>query len=70
MSFNAEAAKDFITISELAAHWRCTEAHLYALIKRGSLPAFRVGRRVIVRRDVAHSFLERNATTAAAPQAA
>lgn len=68
MSFDATAAKDFITIAELAAQWRCTEAHLYTLIKRGVLPAFRVGRRVIVRRDAAQSFIERHAT--AAPQAA
>ena len=66
MAFDKLAAKNFITIAELAAEWRCTEAHLYALIKRGVLPAFRVGRRVIVRRDTAHSFLERNATTAQA----
>ena len=66
MSLNAASAKNFITIAELAAEWRCTEAHIYALIKRGALPAFRVGRRVIVRRDNAQSFLERNATTAQA----
>jgi excisionase family DNA binding protein len=62
MPFETTAAKDYITIGELAAQWRCTEAHLYTLIKRGALPAFRVGRRVIVRADAAQAFIERNAT--------
>ncbi len=66
MTFDTTAAKDYITIGELAAQWRCTEAHLYTLVKHGLLPAFRVGRRVIVRADAAQSFLERNATTAQA----
>jgi excisionase family DNA binding protein len=65
MSFNATASNDYLTIAELAAQWRCTEQHISQLIKRGALPAFRVGRRVIVRKESAQSFLERNATASA-----
>jgi len=61
MTFDTSAS-DYLTISELAAQWRCTEAHLYALIKRRVLPAVRIGRRVIVSRDAAQSFLNENAT--------
>ncbi len=64
MTFDATASNDYLTIAELAAVWRCTEAHLYALVKRGALPAARVGRRVIVRRDAAERFIERNSTAA------
>jgi excisionase family DNA binding protein len=60
------SASDYLTINELAAQWRCTEAHLYALIKRRALPAFRIGRRVIVRREDTKTFLNENATARAA----
>jgi len=33
--------------SELAQRWQCTKAHVRALIKRGNLPHFRVGGRLI-----------------------
>jgi excisionase family DNA binding protein len=55
-------ASDFVTIGELAVQWRCTEQHVYALIRRGYLPAHRIGRRVIVDRSAAQLFLQRNAT--------
>ena len=32
------------TVAQLAEHWQCSEAHLYNLIKRGELEAFKVGR--------------------------
>jgi excisionase family DNA binding protein len=66
MSFDSSAAKDFVSIPELANQWGCTEQHFYNLVKRGLLPAFRIGRRLIVRRDDAQKFLERNATVKAA----
>ncbi len=65
MSFDTSAS-DFVTISELARAWRCTEQHVYAMIRRGYLPAHRIGRRVIVRRAAAQEFLQKNATTAVA----
>ncbi len=65
MSFDATTSNDYLTLAELAAQWRCTEQHISQLIKRGALPAFRVGRRVIVRKDSAKRFLERNATASA-----
>ncbi len=66
MSFDNSTANHYLTIAELAHAWRCTEAHLYALIKRRVLPATRIGRRVIVHREDAQQFLERNATVARA----
>jgi len=65
MSFDTSAS-DFVTIGELAVQWRCTEQHVYALIRRGYLPAHRIGRRVIVRRAAAQEFLQKNATTSMA----
>lgn len=61
MTFDISTS-DYLTVSELAAQWRCTEAHLYALIKRRILPAHKIGRRVIVDRSAAQLFLQRNAT--------
>ncbi len=59
------ASKTFITIPELAAEWRVSEGHVYRLVKCAQLPAFKVGERIIVRRDDAKNFLESNATTTA-----
>ncbi len=66
MTFDATAAKDYLTISEIAAEWRVTSQHVSQLIRRGALPAIRIGRRIIVPRDAAQKFLERNATARAA----
>jgi excisionase family DNA binding protein len=66
MSFDATASRDYVTLAELAARWRCTEQHVSSLIRRGALPAIRVGRRVIVSQDAAQKFLEMNATASAA----
>ncbi len=66
MSQNASVFNDFYTIAELATEWRVTPQHVYALIRRGQLPAHKIGERVIVRRDAAKSFLDRNATVSAA----
>ncbi len=66
MFIDTSAAKDFCTIAELAEQWRVTQAHIYNLVKRGQLPAHRIGARVIVRRAEAQNFLESNATAKAA----
>ncbi len=66
MILNTTTSKPFITIPELAAEWRVSEGHVYTLIKRAQLPAFKVGFRIIVRRDDAKNFLERGATVSAA----
>jgi len=66
MSFDASASKDYLTLAEIAAQWRCTEQHISSLIRRGALPAIRVGRRVIVRQQSVRRFEERNATAQAA----
>jgi excisionase family DNA binding protein len=66
MTSNVSVSGDFYTVAELATEWRVTQQHLYALIRRGQLPAHKIGERVIVRRDAAKSFLDRNATVSAA----
>ena len=66
MTSNVSVSSDFYTIAELATEWRVTPQHVYALIRRGSLPAHKIGERVIVRRDAAKSFLDRNVTVSAA----
>ncbi len=62
MSSNTSVSSDFYTIAELATEWRVTQQHLYALIRRGQLPAHKIGERIIVRRAAAQRFLESNAT--------
>ncbi len=62
------ASTDFVTVSELARHFRVTPAHVYRLIQRGDLPAFKVGARKIVRLDDAEAFL-RNGATMHTPEA-
>jgi len=66
MSVDTSAAKEFIGIPELANQWGVTEQHLYNLIDRKVLPAYRVGRRLIVRQGDAKRFLNENATAHAA----
>jgi excisionase family DNA binding protein len=66
MRFDVSAAKDFTSIPELASEWGVSAAHIHNLIGRRELPAFRIGKRYIIRRSDAKSFLERNATARAA----
>jgi excisionase family DNA binding protein len=66
MTSNVSVSGDFYTVAELATEWRVTQQHLYALIRRGRLPAHKIGERVIVRRAAAKSFLEQNSTARAA----
>jgi excisionase family DNA binding protein len=64
--FDTTASRDFVTLEELASQWRVSAQHISQLIKRGALPAVRVGRRVLVRQESVRRFEERNATTQAA----
>jgi excisionase family DNA binding protein len=66
MTLDLTDSKDFLSVSELARQWHVTEQHIHNLISRLELPAYRIGRRVIVRRDDAQDFLQRNATFARA----
>ncbi len=66
MTFDPPTSEDFFTIQELALQWRVTPQHIFNLIKFGRLPAHRIGRRLIVRRSTANSFLDRHATVQAA----
>ncbi len=66
MTSNVSVSGDFYTVAELATEWRVTQQHLYALIRRGRLPAHKIGERIIVRRTTAKSFLDHNATVSAA----
>jgi len=69
MKFDTSAVKKFVTVPALAVEWCVSEAHLYRLIQRKQLAAYKVGERIIVRRDDAKNFLESNATTASAAAA-
>jgi len=66
MSFDISAAKEYVSIPELANQWGVTEQHVYNLVTRKVLPAYRIGRRLIVRRDEAKNFIDQNATAKAA----
>ncbi len=66
MTSNVSVSGDFYTIAELATEWRVTQQHLYALIRRGQLPAHRIGERLIVRHSAAQDFLRKNATASVA----
>ncbi len=65
MSFDLIASKEFTTISELAATWCVSVPHIHNLIRQSKLPAYRIGHRLIIRRDEAKRFLESNKTIAA-----
>jgi hypothetical protein len=62
MELDVSASKEFTTIPGLAVEWCVSIAHIHNLIRQSKLPAFRIGRRYIVRRDDAKRFLARNAT--------
>ncbi len=63
---NLPTNRNFYTISELAETWRVSEVHVGNLVKRGLLPATRIGRRIIICREDAENFIQRNATNARA----
>lgn len=63
--FDLSPDKNFLTVSELAEMWRCSRVHIYALIKRGALPATNIGERRIVSREAAQDFIKRNTINAA-----
>jgi excisionase family DNA binding protein len=66
MKVDASASNNFTTVAELAALWRCSPQHVYNLIQRGDLKAFRVGGRLIIARSSAQDFLQNGATAQAA----
>jgi excisionase family DNA binding protein len=50
---------ELLTVTEVAAYLRTSRAAVYHLIERGQLPGVvRVGRRVLVKRDVLESALD------------
>ncbi len=54
----------FLTVPEVAELLRTTRKAVYTLIERGQLPgAFKLGRRVLVRRQALLDFLDHNALT-------
>jgi excisionase family DNA binding protein len=61
MAFDSSAS-EFYSISELARTWGVTQQHLFNLVRRGQLPAHKIGQRIIVRRSDAQKFLQDNAT--------
>jgi excisionase family DNA binding protein len=62
MAFDSSASGEFHSISELARTWGVTQQHLFNLVRRGQLPAHKIGQRIIVRRSDAQKFLKDNAT--------
>jgi excisionase family DNA binding protein len=42
----------FLTVPEAARHLRCSQSEIYALIKRGELPAMRLGGMLRIPRSV------------------
>jgi len=51
-----------LTVSEVAERLRCPRAHVYRLIERGQLPAFRLGDGrgpIRIREDELEAWLER-----------
>jgi excisionase family DNA binding protein len=54
-----EEGPELLTAQEVAAYLRTSRAAVYHLIERGQLPGVvRVGRRVLVRRDVLQTALD------------
>ncbi len=69
MQTNTSDYNDFATVPELAARWRCTPQHVFNLIRRGALPAVRIGARVIVSQRAAQDFAESGETSKTAQAA-
>jgi len=46
-----------LTADELAAQWRVTRGHVYALVKSGVLPAVRVGRSLRIPEQAVRAFI-------------
>ena len=52
-----------MNVAEVAEYLRTTPKGVYCMIARGALPVTRVGRRVIVRRDVLERALDEKTAT-------
>lgn len=49
-----------LTVTECANLLRCTPDHVYRLVRRGSLPGVRIGRRVVVSPSAIAEYVEAN----------
>lgn len=54
-----------MTVEELAARWRCSERFIRDEIARGTLPARRIGRRLVVDQADATTYEQARATVTA-----
>jgi excisionase family DNA binding protein len=52
-----------MNVAEVAEYLRTTRKGVYCMIARGALPVTRVGRRVLVRRDVLEKALDEKTVT-------
>ena len=55
-----ETHQDLLTVAEVATALRVTTKTVYALLHRGELRGFRIGRSIRVRRDDVAGFVERS----------
>lgn len=62
----ATTSEDVLTVPEVAEYLRVTTKTVYALIQRGALPSFRVGRVLRCRRCDVMNFIEGGIHTARA----
>ena len=60
----ANVCRPFFRVGEIAKLLNVTEGRVYQLIRRGQLPATRVGGRVLVPRDAWLTWLERKKSDA------
>lgn len=50
---------EFMTAAEVAARWMVSEATVRAIIRKGELPAFKVGRSFRIRCDAVEAYEQR-----------
>jgi len=60
---NGGAPSPLMNVAEVAEYLRTTPKGVYCMIARGALPVTRVGRRVLVRRDVLERALDEKTAT-------
>lgn len=53
----------FLTVAEIAEHWRVSKMTVYRLLDSGKLPFVRVGRSYRVRRSIVERYLQINGST-------
>ncbi len=66
---NPTAKDQFELVSTLADEWRLTPQAIYQWIAQGRIPAYKLGRRTLIKRSDAQRFLEENATSVVAKAA-